>query len=167
MRFEIVIFLFLPKFLKIRCMKLTQLGALLVFASVVSVFAACSKKSEDQQMLDYIAKKGWTASGTSEGLYYVQDTSALGSGGYPNASSTVKVKYTGYLLDETVFDSNSSGFTTSLTKVIVGWQIGIPKFKKGGKGHLLIPSALGYGSSGAGSIPGSVPIVFDIELVSF
>ncbi len=149
-------------------MKLTHISALLFFGLAISVLAACSKTvSEDQQMLDYIAKKGWIASTTSQGLYYVQDTTALGSGGYPSSTSTVTVKYKGYLTDDTVFDSNTSGFKTSLSGVIQGWQIGIPKFKKGGKGHLLIPSALGYGTQGAGSIPGSVPIIFDIELVSF
>ncbi len=150
-------------------MKLTHISAFLIFGLAISLLASCSKTvSEDQQMLDYIAKKGWIASTTSQGLYYVQDTTALGAGGYPSSTSTVTVKYNGYLTNETVFD-NGGGVaqTFPLANVIQGWQIGIPKFKKGGKGHLLIPSSLGYGSSGQGSIPGGVPIIFDIELVSF
>ena len=155
-------------------MKLTHIGALLFLGLGISTIFACSKTvSEDQQMLDYIAKKGWVASTTPQGMYYVQDTSALGSGAYPTSANTVTVKYKGYLTDDTVFDSNSTtGYPANLSPtaaqgVIQGWQIGIPKFKKGGKGHLLIPSSLGYGATGSGSIPGNVPIIFDIEVVSF
>jgi FKBP-type peptidyl-prolyl cis-trans isomerase len=43
--------------------------------------------------------------------------------------------------------------------------LGIPKFKEGGNGTLLIPSALGYGSTGTGSIPGNTVLVFDVELI--
>ncbi len=130
------------------------------------VLLACSKsKSEDQQIQDYLAKKNWTAQTTPEGLYYIIDST--GTGANPTINSTVTVKYKGYLLDETVFDQNTTGYTTGLNNVIAGWQIGIPKFKKGGKGKLLIPSSLGYGSYGSGSIPGNAPLVFEIELVSF
>ena len=132
----------------------------------VCLFFACSKsKSEDQQIQDYLAKKNWTAQTTPEGLYYIIDST--GTGANPTVSSTVTVKYKGYLLDETVFDQSTTGLTIGLNSVIAGWQIGIPKFKKGGKGKLLIPSSLGYGSYGAGSIPGNAPLVFEIELVNF
>ena len=134
----------------------------------VCIFFACSKsntESEDQQIKNYLTKKNWTAQTTPEGLYYIIDST--GTGGNPTVNSTVSVKYKGYLLDETVFDQNTTGLTISLNSVIAGWQIGIPKFKKGGKGKLLIPSSLGYGSYGSGSIPGNAPLVFEIELVSF
>ena len=55
----------------------------------------------------------------------------------------------------------------SLANVISGWQLGIPEFKKEGKGTLLIPSALAYGSSGRGSIPPNTVLAFDIELLDF
>ena len=141
-----------------------------IFFLMVSVLAivACGKtKSEDAQIQEYLTKKNWTAQTTPEGLYYIIDST--GTGGNPNVSSYVYVKYKGYLLDETVFDQNATatGYATYLANVIQGWQIGIPKFKKGGKGKLIFPSSLGYGSTGSGTIPGNSPLVFEIELVGF
>ena len=67
-----------------------------------------------------------------------------------------------------MFDQTTSGPATfPLSRVIAGWQEGIPLFKKGGKGLLLIPSTIAYGSRGAGSIPPNAPIAFEVELVDF
>ena len=129
-------------------------------AVVAAIFGnmACSKSgSDDDQIKAYLTAKGLTAQATSEGVYYVIETE--GTGGYPTVSNTVTVKYKGYLLDGSVFDQSTTGYTSILTNLIKGWQIGIPKFKKGGKGKLLIPSAYAYQD---GRI-----MVFDIELVSF
>jgi FKBP-type peptidyl-prolyl cis-trans isomerase FkpA len=123
---------------------------------------------EDKLLKDYIAKKGWTAQVTPEGIYYVTDVAGVGS--TPSPSNFVKVYYKGYFLDETVFDSNLAPKTPiefQLTGVVKGWQIGFQKFKPGGKGKLLIPSTYAYGPSGSRSIPGYTPLVFEIELVSF
>jgi FKBP-type peptidyl-prolyl cis-trans isomerase FkpA len=140
---------------------------LLVLSSGVS----CKKKNViDQATADeniitkYIADHGLNATATGSGLYYV--ISSQGTGVNPTASSVVTVNYKGYLTDGTVFDrSAAGGFITTLNKVIQGWQEGIPLFKKGGKGILLIPSALGYGSQATGSIPANSVLIFDIELV--
>ncbi|OQX80726.1 MAG: peptidylprolyl isomerase, partial [Bacteroidetes bacterium 4484_249] len=51
-----------------------------------------------------------------------------------------------------------------LTAVIKGWQIGVPLLKQGGEGLFFIPSELGYGSQGTGSIPGNSVLIFDIGL---
>jgi FKBP-type peptidyl-prolyl cis-trans isomerase FkpA len=140
---------------------------LLVLSSGVS----CKKKNViDQATADeniitkYIAEHGLNATATGSGLYYV--ISSQGTGANPTASSVVTVNYKGYLTDGTVFDrSPTGGYVTALNKVIQGWQEGIPLFKKGGKGMLLIPSALGYGSQATGSIPANSVLIFDIELV--
>ncbi|MFM2267785.1 MAG: hypothetical protein RL757_1226 [Bacteroidota bacterium] len=130
-------------------------------------FAFSCSKSDDEKITQFIADKGWTAAKTDEGLYYVIDSSGVGTT-YPTLSSTVKVKYKGYLLDGTVFDqSAAAGIEFGLAQVIEGWQIGIPKFKKGGKGKLIIPASLGYGSRAVGSIPSNSVLVFEIELFDF
>ena len=49
--------------------------------------------------------------------------------------------------------------------MIQGWDIGIPLFKEGGKGTLLIPSPMGYGPRDMGTIPANAVLEFDIELV--
>lgn len=133
---------------------------------------SCRKKTSDvdqaakdeQIIKDYIANKSLTATATGTGLYYVINTQ--GTGPKPNSGSTVTVKYKGYLTDETVFDqSAASGLSFGLGSVIKGWTEGIPLFNEGGKGVLLIPSKLGYGSSKTGDIPANSVLIFDIELL--
>jgi FKBP-type peptidyl-prolyl cis-trans isomerase FkpA len=145
------------------------------FALALALFSSACQKIEstaevaarnEQELKDFIAKKGWNATKTPEGIYYVNDGGGVGSA-TPSATSTVTVKYKGYLIDETVFDQSSTGFTSSLQGVIAGWRIGLQKFQKGAKGKLLIPSAYAYGSSGAGSIPANSALIFDVELVDF
>ena len=122
---------------------------------------------ENVRIKKFLAQKGWTNyQKTPEGLYYVIDTIGTGTA-MPTLSSSVTVIYKGYFFNGTVFDSNSDGATFKLNNVIQGWQIGIPLFKKGGKGKLIVPSSLGYGNQISGSIPANTPLVFEIELVSF
>ncbi|MBA3664253.1 MAG: FKBP-type peptidyl-prolyl cis-trans isomerase [Bacteroidetes bacterium] len=129
---------------------------------------ACKKKKkstqakEDEKIItDYISANNLNASATGSGLYYVITTQ--GTGAQPNSNSTVTVKYKGTLKDGTVFDQ-SGGATFSLSSVIKGWQEGIPYFKKGGKGVLLVPSALGYGAQATGNIPANSVLIFDVDL---
>jgi len=153
----------MKKLLSIRVMILL----LMVSFTVISCEKRRAKKQaeeDDRIILDYVAEMGLTASKTDEGLYYVVDQ--LGTGAYPSSNSDVTVAYTGYLTDGSIFDeSPSTGITFNLQNVIDGWTLGIPKFKEGGNGILLIPSALGYGSTGTGSIPGNTVLVFDVELI--
>ena len=115
---------------------------------------------------DYLAENNLTAQSTASGLHYIIEEP--GAGGHPNINSTVTVKYKGYLLNGNVFDeSGNSTVTFPLKNLILGWQEGIPLLKEGGKGKFFIPSGLGYGRSGSGSIPGNSVLIFDIELVSF
>jgi FKBP-type peptidyl-prolyl cis-trans isomerase len=43
--------------------------------------------------------------------------------------------------------------------------MGIPFFKEGGSGKLLIPSELAYGSSPRSGIPANSVLIFDIHLI--
>jgi FKBP-type peptidyl-prolyl cis-trans isomerase FkpA len=82
------------------------------------------------------------------------------------STSDVKVAYKGYFTDGSVFDeSSAAGITFNLQGVIAGWTEGIPFFKEGGTGKLLLPSALGYGKSGTNGIPKNSVLIFDIELL--
>ena len=139
---------------------------------LLSVFLlSCAKKKAEKQAAEdvtiiqnYIADNSLLANSTSSGLYYVRNV--VGAGESCNAFSTVTVAYKGYFTDGTVFDeSPAEGITFGLQYVIKGWTEGIPYFKTGGNGILLIPSALGYGRSGRGSIPGNSVLIFDIELI--
>jgi peptidylprolyl isomerase len=105
---------------------------------------------------------------TASGLQYA-DVEA-GTGQAAKAGDTVSMLYTGYLTDGTIFDSNvASGqpfdFTIGQGQVIQGWDEGIVGMKQGGKRRLILPSALGYGSQGAGGvIPPDAELIFDVEL---
>ena len=144
---------------------------LLLLFSLFSVFACKKDKSAEEQLAydielikKYISDKSLTALSTPEGVYYTTDVAGTGTQ-MPTPSNIITVKYKGYLLDGTVFDQNTTGVDFRLGSLIRGWQIGFQKFKKGGKGKLLVPSALGYGSTGQGSIPKNSVLVFDVELV--
>lgn len=102
------------------------------------------------------------------GLYY--QILQPGTGRFPTVSSRVYIKYTGHLINGTVFDQNQDALTTGwvLSTLIPGWQIGIPKINMGGKMRLLVPSALGYGCRGSGAaIPPNSVLIFDVELADF
>jgi FKBP-type peptidyl-prolyl cis-trans isomerase FkpA len=103
----------------------------------------------------------------SSGLYFqILDS---GAGVSASANSGLLVSYKGRLLDNNVFDSTASSSNLrglTLNQLIPGWQIGLPKIKKGGHIKLLIPSALAWGCQGSGnSIPPNAPVYFDIYLL--
>lgn len=85
-------------------------------------------------------------------------------------SDTVTVNYTGALAKNgNVFESSlDSGqpATFPLSGVIPGWTQGLTGMKQGETRRLLIPSELGYGSSGSGAaIPPNSDLVFDVTLI--
>ncbi|MBP6184308.1 MAG: FKBP-type peptidyl-prolyl cis-trans isomerase [Saprospiraceae bacterium] len=118
---------------------------------------------------EYLAAKGLSAQKTASGLHYIITDQGNGLN-YPNASSYVTVAYRGYFPNGVVFDQSTVGDPPSffLNQVIKGWKEGIPLFRKGGKGVLLIPSALAYGPNpSSAQIPANAVMIFDIELVDF
>ena len=94
-----------------------------------------------------------------------------GDGAQPaGATSTVKVHYTGWLVDGTKFDSSvdrGEAISFPLNGVIRGWTEGVGSMRVGGKRKLVIPAELGYGERGSGgTIPPGATLVFDVELLS-
>ena len=141
-----------------------------IFLLCTALFISCSGDDNnftpqtEEDIINYIEENNLDAQRTSSGLYYVINNE--GSGARPTSNSNVTVVYKGYFLDGNVFDESTNGISFGLNQVIRGWTEGIPYFKEGGSGILLIPSNLGYGNSGRGSIPGGAALVFDIQLIS-
>ncbi|WP_052444190.1 FKBP-type peptidyl-prolyl cis-trans isomerase [Flammeovirga sp. OC4] len=129
-------------------------------------------KIDDQLIQDYLTDNNISgAQKTETGLYYV--ITEEGAGAAPEKGASVKVHYTGTLLDGQKFDSSVDRgqpfeFPLGQGRVIAGWDEGFTLLKKGTKATLFIPSGLGYGASGAGSMikPFSV-LKFDVELIDF
>jgi FKBP-type peptidyl-prolyl cis-trans isomerase len=113
------------------------------------------------------AETGKKVTKTASGLGFFIRTE--GSGPTPRPSDTVKVHYTGWLLDGKKFDSSvdrGAPATFPLSRVIAGWTEGVGLMKVGEKRTLLIPPDLGYGRRGMPPvIPGNADLVFDVELL--
>ena len=90
-----------------------------------------------------------------------------GAGEFPKPTDTVKVHYTGTLLNGTKFDTSIGGEPVefALDRVIPGWTEGIQKINKGGKIKLYVPSALAYGDEPNQAIPPSSALIFEVELL--
>lgn len=97
----------------------------------------------------------------------IEDT-VEGTGAECAPGATVKVHYTGMLMDGQVFDSskNADPIEFPLDNLIEGWQKGIPGMKVGGTRKLTIPYSMGYGERGSPPvIPPRADLVFEIELL--
>ena len=91
---------------------------------------------------------------------------------------SVKVNYTGRLsygnlkydaamkvIYDTAFDSGTFTFVAGTGGVIAGFDEGIMKMRVGEKAALIIPSKIGYGTNGSGTIPPNSPLYFEVEVV--
>jgi len=146
---------------------------ILLSFGIILTLVSCKKDEQDEAaqlekdiatIQKYLNDNGLEAQQTGSGLHYIIDNP--GSGTQPTATSNVKVRYRGYFTNGETFDESApSGITFNLQNVIPGWTEGIPLFKTGGSGVLLIPSKLGYGPKGNSSIPGNTVIIFDVELL--
>jgi FKBP-type peptidyl-prolyl cis-trans isomerase len=101
-----------------------------------------------------------------DGLRY--EIEQPGTGDAPKVTDTVKVNYTGTLIDGTVFDSSERTGKPAefpLSKMIPGWIEGLPKISKGGKIKLYIPAQLAYGDEGRPGIPPGATLIFEVEIL--
>ena len=147
--------------LEVLCSSLTM--ALLTFGVVV----ACAAQVPAP---DDVAAAPTDAEVTSSGLASKVLQAGTGSA-HPSVTSNVRVHYTGWLTNGTMFDSSVSRGQPAefpLNRVIRGWTEGLQLMVVGEKRRFWIPPALGYGDRAApgGQIPPGSILVFDVELLA-
>ena len=125
-----------------------------------------AQKAKGEQFLAENAKKDGVKT-LDGGVQYKVITA--GSGESPTATDTVKVHYTGKLINGQVFDSSverGQPATFRVNGVIQGWQMALQQMKVGDKWMLYIPSDLAYGEQGSrGAIGPNEVLVFEVELL--
>ena len=98
---------------------------------------------------------------------YLRDLNGIAT----KLDDTISVRYTGKLLDGTVFDSNADGLKSEFSfqlgagTVIKGWDIGLLGVNVSDVVMLSIPADQAYGSNAAGSIPANSPLNFQVEIL--
>lgn len=101
-------------------------------------------------------------------IRYLSDRSLTVGNLSPMATSVVNVKYKGWLMDGTPFDSSytatDSVFTTKVTSVIEGWQTALQYMRVGDSVRVVIPASQGYASAGSGKVLPFSVLTFDIKL---
>jgi len=140
------------------------------------------KTSEKPDADKYIASHKLILKTTPSGLKYIITKPSPKP--RPQKGDTLLVNYVGRTLDDKIFDTSietiakGAGiaqegrpyepfqFIVGSGGVIPGWDEGLLLVNEGAKARFVIPSALGYGSQGAGdNIKPYSTLVFDIELV--
>ncbi len=111
---------------------------------------------------EYLRDNNLTAESTDTGLHYV--ITEEGNNTHPDLFSEITVDYIGFFPNGEIFDQNTN-ITFPLLNVIRGWQEGFPFFSEGAEGLLLIPSSLGYGRNGNGSIGPDEVLIFSVRLI--
>lgn len=112
---------------------------------------------------DTLANRGITAIQHPTGIRY---TLQQGTGVRPVVTDNITIDYTGNLFASKIEFDSGSNVTFQLNRLIPGWQIMMPLVKEGGTITMYVPSPLGYGTRGAGSvIPPNANLTFEVELL--
>ena len=127
------------------------------------------RQQEPELIAAYVQENGIKTQPTADGLYII--VKKQGNGTKVAVGRQVAIHYTGRLLDGTVFDSSEGkdplSYVVGQMGLIRGWEEGVMGQPEGTQLQLIIPSAMGYGSMGAGGmIPPYSTLVFDLEIVS-
>ena len=94
-----------------------------------------------------------------------------GYGKRPAATDTVRVYYTGKLINGVIFDGTSPGLPASFKVnggLIQGWIEALQLMREGDRWQLIVPPNLGYGVRGQGDgvIPPNQTLIFDLKLLA-
>lgn len=151
--------------------RISQETLMAAFQSVQQRVAAIAAKEGEKNIAagaEFLAKNKERAgvTTTASGLQY--EILKSGSGPKATKDSTVKVHYTGTLLDGSVFDSSverGEPIEFPVTGVIPGWTEAMQLMSAGDKWKLYVPSSLAYGPQARPGIPANSTLIFEVELL--
>lgn len=160
----------------------------LIILATVAGLCACQKTDYEKLWDEYedwrVVNDQWLNEQVSSGKYtsitpqwnpninilmrWLNDTTLTSGNLVPLYTSSVSVKYKGWLYDGTPFDSTYS-FTDSVTTLqpsglIDGWIIALENMHAGDKVELIVPYDAGYGSNSSGAVPPFSNLKFEMEL---
>jgi peptidylprolyl isomerase len=105
---------------------------------------------------------------TASGLKYSVLKAGAPNGEMPQVNDRVKVHYTGWLTDGTIFDSSvqrGQPAEFGVSQVIPGWTEGLQLMTPGARFKFTIPSELAYGARAQPKIPANSTLIFEVELL--
>ncbi|HWL53551.1 MAG TPA: FKBP-type peptidyl-prolyl cis-trans isomerase [Chthoniobacteraceae bacterium] len=123
-----------------------------------------NKAASDKFLEENKGKEGVKT--TASGLQYKIEKA--GDGPKPTAEDTVKVHYSGKLIDGTEFDSSykrGEPAEFGVGDVIPGWTEALQLMPVGSKWQLFIPPTLAYGEQAPPVIGPNQALIFEVELI--
>ncbi len=144
-----------------------------LFAPILTSLLLCAGASSAQTPIPGVpptpqipadTEKVTTASGLVYSVLQQGDGSAS-----PAFGDRVKVHYSGWLTNGTLFDSSrqrGEPAEFAVGRVIEGWNEALSLMSPGSRLKLTIPPNLAYGEEGPSSIPANSTLIFDVELLA-
>jgi hypothetical protein len=135
-------------------------------------------------LMDAVEVKNTVYIGEDEEVDYEYYVLRLNQGGgisSPNYFDNVRVNFSGYLLDETLFDSTATPTSLDLLSLVTGWNRVLTEFNTAesfievgdgtigytnyGLGVMFLPSGLAFYSTPRGAVQAYSPVIFRFELL--
>lgn len=103
------------------------------------------------------------------GLQYKVRHSGPPNGRRPKASMPCRIHFRGILTDGTEFDTTYGPGRGSILmrpdQAVPGWCEALQLMREGDRWEIIVPSHLGYGTTGAGPIPAGAVLIYECELL--
>jgi FKBP-type peptidyl-prolyl cis-trans isomerase len=128
---------------------------------------ALSIASNQKFLADYAKEKGVIVRPSGLMFRIIQN----GYGKRPQPTDSVKVYYTGKLINGVVFDGTSPGLPATFKLnggLVTGWVEAMQIMREGDHWQLVLPPNLGYGAHGSPdgqTIPPYQDLIFDLKLI--
>lgn len=141
---------------------------ILLLFLLTSALLGCSTYNEDeidsfdQQIQNYLKKKGIDCQRSNSGLYYL--ILEPGKGIPIKYTDRISFTYKGEFLDGKIFDNETKPAEFEVRQLIGAWKEIMVELKPGGKAFLVAPPQLGYGDRELDDIPANSILVYNLEV---